>query len=326
MRRALLVAGALWGDAAWAACAAAVSPGELVARLDRAEALYASDVIGDGSEEGVARFLEAAEAVQGGVPCVDAVIPGPLAARVHQVSGLSAFARYELDAAAQAFAGARYADATVPFAAGYVQPGEPEHELYLREDISRPELVALPTSAATRFLVNGRPSTVRPASWPAVLQELDGTGTVLRTLIGVGELDLIATVTWPSPGAEIPEASGPTTPATTAPITPPSRAPAQRRRAAPAALIGASAALAGAGAGWLGYASWMASRACDSTGCHAATLGDTTLTAEQVSRRVKTGLAAGGVMAGVGVIGVAGGAVWFTAGPDGGAVAFSGAF
>lgn len=293
----LLLLTAVLPSIAHAACPATVD--DVAADLDAAEQVYAQSVLVDGDARAVASFLDVAARAHADLLCVDAVVPPALAARWHQVAGLVRYAREDLDGAARAFAGARQADATVPFGEGYLQAGEPEVELFWRDDASNTTWTSLPWSEGTRFLVNGRPETRRPVAFPVVLQEVDAQGALLRTMVVEGEQDVVVTVTLPSPPPPTPRA---------------------RKPAGAAALVGVSAVAFGAGAGLLGYSLWAYDRQCDADGCLGAVQGDTTLTPEQVVGRIRGGLGGGAALMAVGVAGLAGGGVWLRGGPDGVAV------
>lgn len=298
----LLLLSAVLPSIAHAACPSTLD--DLAADLDAAEQVYASAVLVDGDARAVASFLDVAGRAHADLLCVDAVVPPALAARWHQVAGLVRFAREDLDGAARAFAGARQADATVPFGEGYLQAGEPEVELFWRDDATNTTWTSLPWSEQTRFLVNGRPEARRPVVFPVILQEVDAQGALVRTMVVEGEQDVVVTVTLPAPTP---------TPAPT---------PKPRKPAGAIALLGASAVAVGAGAGLLGYSLWAYDRQCDADGCLGAVQGDTTLSPEQVVGRIRGGLGGGAALLGVGIAGLAGSGVWLRGAPDGVAVGF----
>lgn len=155
-------------------CAAPTSTAQVLAALELAEAAYAA---ADPTALEVAQ-----EQALTSLPCVQETVSRSLIARFHRTMGLAAFVAADTPRAERAFAAARHIEPGYTFPAEVVPPGNPALDHYLALSVDHPAAVALdPVPAPGRLLLEGRPATDRPTTWPVVAQVLDETGHVVAT-------------------------------------------------------------------------------------------------------------------------------------------------
>lgn len=169
-----LLLGASPAHADGTGCAAPTSTADVLAALELAEAAYA--------DADLAALQVARDRALQTLPCVSETMSRTLIARFHRTMGLTAFVTADTERAERAFAAARTIEPGYVFPAEVVPPGNPALDHYQAMAVDRPLLAPLdPLPAEGLLLLDGRPATARPASWPVVAQVLDETGRVQAT-------------------------------------------------------------------------------------------------------------------------------------------------
>ncbi len=156
----LLVAAALLALPARAEPCGARLPAELGFALDGADASWGIDPAGFSAS------LAAADAI---LPCLVAPLNPPMAARVHRVHGLAAFAARDNGSAMAAFVAARRLDPAYTFPDSMIPAGNPVRSLY---DAPLPEASSRPIVPAQQGVVylDGVPTRARLNNVPTVFQ------------------------------------------------------------------------------------------------------------------------------------------------------------
>lgn len=169
----LLLSSAVLPAAAQAACSTPTHVRDLTAAMDDAEQAY-MDLDLDG-------FIVASNALQDAIPCMtDAVTPA-LAARVHATMGLRGFLENDRRESTQAFAAARYADASFRLSATLVPRDAPEWDYYDSVDLSMGAMDKVPAALNGFLSFDGKEGLERPATWPTLVQVFSDTADVLET-------------------------------------------------------------------------------------------------------------------------------------------------
>jgi len=143
---------------------------DLDALLEQAEGSFESADL-PGFEKAVAQVDKA-------IPCLSEPVSVGRAARVHRVMGLGQFTAQVPEAAAQAFAAARKADPTYDWPEILVPPGNPVLAVYTSQDLRKATWEPFPRLGSASWIVDGRGTSRRPTSWPAVVQVVRKDGTV----------------------------------------------------------------------------------------------------------------------------------------------------
>ncbi len=154
-------------------------------------------------------FHAAAERATAQLPCLAQLLCPELAAQLHRVAGLRAYAARELEAAEAAFAAARIADPEARFSSEVAPEGNPLllhfDALPLQERVV--QVVAQPADGLLRF--DGRTSCQRSGSWPTIAQVADGAGVRCTAYLLPGDPMPACAAERTGPAAENPSAALP---------------------------------------------------------------------------------------------------------------------
>jgi hypothetical protein len=149
------------GECAEGACAAPVEPAAVATWLDEAETAFAELDIGT--------FIARTDAVRAALPCLAAVPPPALVARVHRLEGLRLFGERNVDSV-RAFAAARSLAPEYEFPPALVPAGSPILDDWRAMDLAAGAPEQLPEPVEATLFVDGRPSRTRQQNWPALVQ------------------------------------------------------------------------------------------------------------------------------------------------------------
>lgn len=168
---AALVAMALTSEATGAACAETVPMARLLSQIEAAEQRYASLE--------AAAFVDAVDLVVLDLPCVEEIVPPPVAARYHVLMGLRWYVQGDEAQSRASFAAARSADPALAVSPSLVPEG---HELRGWLQTARADAtVPVPKPISGALLFDGKPTTERPMERPSILQVADGAEQVSVT-------------------------------------------------------------------------------------------------------------------------------------------------
>ncbi len=149
-------------------CPASVA--EFAAAIDDAETAFASlDLAG---------LRSSVDDATGELGCLPGAIPPILAARLHRVEALRAFADADEGAARRALLAARVLDPTGELPARVVPADHPIRKLDPGPQSHAPASVEVPPPIAGRVLFDGSARLDRPSDRPTVLQLVDNRGAV----------------------------------------------------------------------------------------------------------------------------------------------------
>lgn len=236
---------ALWSALAAAACPENTSSGALELAAEEAEtAFHAMDV---------AAFDAADAKVEAMVPCLREPLPRPVVARLHRLTGLTAFVRRDLALAPLAFAAARSVEPDYLLPTSLVPPNHPIQALYTQEPLDSRVSAPVPPPLDGYALIDGRRATERADGWPALVQLVDSGGQVwLSALVLPGQ---------PMPSYPVAKDPPPVEPvATPLPMAPTPVDPTPRRPAALGVALVATSAATAAVAGGAEFLSWRSRR------------------------------------------------------------------
>jgi hypothetical protein len=152
---------------AHAACKKPVSAAELQTTLDTAEAAY--------GRVDIDAFNGAMEKARKQVVCITEEITPSLAAELHRLEGMYAFANSARDKAMAAFAAARALEPDYAFPTNIVPPGNPLLEHYTAKDPVCEE-ERIPPAKDGKVRVDGGGQRKLPTEFPAIVQVLDPKG------------------------------------------------------------------------------------------------------------------------------------------------------
>jgi len=152
---------------AQAACKKPVSAAELKTTLKAAEGAFARVDI-DAFNEQMTRARQQ-------VVCLSEEISPSLAAELHRMEGLAAFASSARDKAAAAFAAARRIEPDSKLSTDVVPEGNPIHDFYTAKDPMCEE-EQIPPAKGGKLRVNGEAQRRLPTELPAVVQVIDPRG------------------------------------------------------------------------------------------------------------------------------------------------------
>lgn len=272
----LLVATALAAD-----CLAPAGLDELDVALEHAELGYA--------DLDSAAFQQGLDEVALIVPCLDALVSLELAARLHRLSGLSAYGQGEQEEALGAFAAARAADPAYRFPYDLVPPGHALHGLFETAMLADADAEPMPEPLGVALYLDGVPASGRQPDRPTIFQVVDDGAVV--------------TSAWLAMGRELPEypqlrPPPPPPPPLPDPVVTSGPEPGRSGPALGLMAGGAGAAVVGVGvAGWqawrgsLYYNNCLTAKTIGSAGTCKALQVDY----ERAEQRYAVGLALGGV-------------------------------
>jgi hypothetical protein len=210
--------------------------------LDLAQLAY-NDLDDAGFKASLERALEA-------LPCLEELIPRPLAASIHRYVGIGHFLERDHNRAQMAFAAAKSIEPNYRFPESLVPTDHPLFDDYDAPPPASPMFEAAPALSGGYYTFDGSPGSQRPTDRPTIAQVMRDDGAVAATA-------------YLRPGYSLlrPEGMGPGTSAGSAPKAPaaavarPTAPPEKSRKAV---RIGVSAGLGtvAAVAGYLGYAQW----------------------------------------------------------------------
>lgn len=123
-------------------------------------------------------FQAAQARLQALLPCLESTAPRNLAAGVHRVEALRAFADREQDRAVGAFAAARAIEPGYAMPATVVPDGHPVRGLYDQSESVDVVSEAAPRPAGAYLVFDGRPSDERPGNVPTIAQLVAEDGAV----------------------------------------------------------------------------------------------------------------------------------------------------
>ena len=228
----LLLATALAAD-----CLAPAGAGDLEAALGVAEAGYA--------ELDSAAFQQGLDEAALIVPCLDAVVSGASAARLHRLSGLQAYGLGDEEAALAAFTAGRAAEPAYRFPYELVPPGHALHGLFETAMLQQAEAEALPEPLGVVLVLDGVEASGWRPTLPVVFQVVDD--------------EVVVGSTWWLPGRDLPDYPQLRPPPP--PLEPtPEPATSEARRSGPAlGLVAGGAAAAAVGVGLAGWQAWQGS-------------------------------------------------------------------
>ena len=187
LRLIALLAAALLSTPVAAACPAGITASVLSERLAAAE---------DAAGRDPARFSEAATLALALLPCLAEPATPPLAARVHRVAGLAAYAAGDPDTELRAFAAARAADPAIELWPDRFVPGHPLQTDWMAIDPTQGRRVSVPVPATGQTRFDGTPSIDRPVDTPTLFQLVDGERVSLSARLDPAEpLPAYATAT-----------------------------------------------------------------------------------------------------------------------------------
>jgi hypothetical protein len=240
----------LWSMAASAAdCPEPLAIARLSGLLEEAEDAFA--------ELDIDTFIARSDTIRASLPCLAAVPPPALVARVHRTEGLRLFGERNVDAV-RAFAASRSLDPEYVFSSELVPPGSPIRSDFTAMDLSTGEPTALPEPAAGRLYVDGRETRERLLAWPALVQLVpEGGGSPLWSAYLPHEQPPPSYEAAPPPPVPVlePEPSLILPAPLPEPVVPP---PPRARRVPLLVATGASALVAGVtyGAAWSTHSVW----------------------------------------------------------------------
>lgn len=154
-------------SASAADCPAPVDAATLQATLDAAEAAY--------GRVDVDAFTGSMTKARAQMPCVEEAITPALAAKLHRLEGLAAFADSARERATQAFAAARSLEPDYTFPTTVVQPGNPLLDQYKALDPVCEE-EKIPPAKDGKLRVDGQSQRLRPLEFPVLVQVIDPEG------------------------------------------------------------------------------------------------------------------------------------------------------
>ena len=177
------------------------TPEDIDLSLQDAESAYEM-----GDEPGTAAALRRAELT---LPCLSAVVPPPVAARLHRIEGLVAFLSGDEMTAAQSFGSARILEPAYVWPESVIPPGNEILQVYTAFDVARVKRAKVAPAPSGVLYIDGQPAKKRAEGMPVLLQLADPSGKVVQTAWIRGEDPLPAwslTVDGAAPPAEAPPA------------------------------------------------------------------------------------------------------------------------
>lgn len=155
-------------SSAWAGCDKPVTAAELQTTLDAAEAAY--------GRVDIDAFNASMDKARKQVVCVTEEINPSLAAELHRLEGMYAFANSAKDKAVAAFAAARALEPDYQFPTNIIPPGNPLLAQYeAREPICEQERIP-PAKEGGKVRIDGQGQRRLPTEFPAIVQVIDPKG------------------------------------------------------------------------------------------------------------------------------------------------------
>lgn len=169
----LLVSSAFSSAVAQAACSTPTHIRDLNTAMDEAEQAY-MDLDLDG-------FMAASKTLEEAIPCLSDALTPATAARVHATFGLRGFLDNDRRESTQAFAAARFADASYRLSSSLVPRDAPEWDFYDSVDLSMGGMEKVPAANGGFLSFDGKEGLERPSNWPTLVQVFTDAADVLET-------------------------------------------------------------------------------------------------------------------------------------------------